>query len=122
MIGADNPPYPTGREPNWHERSSWTMCDWIASVDHYWDARYRLRGYPWNPDPTAPQFSVERQQASLDAEIQRKREEYRRRILGWYRKLCTPFSPPCEVPDEVSRLMYEQWDVDDCDTSDAVNL
>lgn len=63
-----------------------------------------------------------RAQAMADAALYHARAEYRRLIIGWYRKLCWPLKPGEVVPNEVARLQWEQWDVDCCCAEDAVNL
>jgi hypothetical protein len=116
-----DPPYPKHREPGWFERSSWADRDWTAALNAYWDARGRL-GFPFRPNAEAPVGSFERTCAAVQANLSDAREDYRRRILSWYRKLCLPLGPGCEVPNRVAELMFEQWDLDGCDATDAVNL
>lgn len=90
-------------------------------MNDYHETRARL-GFPWMPDPEAPRFSVQYHQHQADELIRRQRAAYRHRVLGAYRAFCLPLEPDEVVPDEVTILMYEQWDVDGCDAADAVNL
>lgn len=114
-----SPPHPTDREPSWFERSSWAEHDWNAALEHYWTERARI-GFPWRPDINAHRLSVELQ-ALVDGDIHHARESYRRRVLGWYRKLCLPMQPGMCVPNRVAELMFEEWDVNDCPVGDAIN-
>lgn len=109
-----NPPFPGNREPGWFERSSWATQDWKLAQRAYWEDRARI-GYPWLPDECP-------EQAAADDRICVARAHYRRRILGWYAALCLPLRPGHVVPNEVAHLQWEQWDLDGCDATDAINL
>ncbi len=115
-------PWPRSGVPGWFEYSSWAERDWEIACNRYDLARYELRGFPWCPDPTADPRSVAGQQARVDREIENARAELRRRVLGWYRKLCWPLQSGEVVPNRVAQLQWEQWDLDGCDAVDVVNL
>lgn len=97
-------------EPGWFERSSWAYERFRRATDEYFKARASIGSYPWRPDLSAPNGSLERQQAAADDTIRRARKEYRNQILGWYRKLCLPLAPGEETPNEVERLLREEAD------------
>lgn len=98
-----NPPYPKDREPNWYERSCWAERDWQAALERFWDdlEAQRRRG-----------VSYEDAKERVGSQLSIARTEYRRRVLGWYRKLCLPMEPGDCVPNTVAELLAEEEDLE----------
>ena len=105
-------PVPKGLEPGWFERSSWAQRDWERALALYWKRRLDA-GYPRMPDKDAPWFSASRNQAVIEADLTLARKDYRRRILGWFEKLCMPLANGQVLPNEVELLLKEEAEADE---------
>lgn len=84
-------------EHNWFTVTTWADRDWKAAL---------ARCMPTAINPG--EHPLRREQAK--AELKRAREDYRRHVLSWYWKLCTPMRPGECVPNEVAALLAEEWD------------
>ena len=81
---------------NWISVTTWADRDWKAALTNYW----RMRdGAQRNHDEAAL--------AAAHRFVMIARADYRRRVLGWYRKLCLPIRPGECVPNEVATLLAE---------------
>lgn len=81
---------------NWYAVTTAASERWRAAQEAYWEAVHEAR---WAHPGTiqVPDLAT-------------ARAEYRRFILGWYRKLLLPMKPGECVPDEVATLLAEEWE------------
>lgn len=86
-------------EPNWFSVTTLAVSDWNAAIKAHWDGFYA-----WRDDRDEYDRSLHR--------LALARAEYRRRVLGWFWKLVAPIGPGQCIPNEVAKLLAEQWDED----------
>jgi hypothetical protein len=85
-------------EHNWFNVTTWADRDWKAS-----QVECLRRMSEAKHDPAKIEFA----KRCLIAH----REDYRRRVLSWYRKLCLPMQIGDAVPNRVAELLAEAWDL-----------
>jgi hypothetical protein len=97
-----NEKWPIGREPNWFEVSSRADDVWRGAQQRFYETYYGDQLYQY-PNGTAAQ--------QAQHQLERDRQNYRRMILGWYKKLCLPMTPEQCTPSMVAELLAESWDL-----------
>lgn len=83
---------------NWVNVTTWALHDWKRALSVYQDAYADARGDDHKIGPARSQ-------------LDRARADYRRRVLTWFRKLCLPLRAGECIPNEVSILLAEAWEL-----------
>lgn len=92
---------PPHLEHNWYNVTTWADRDWKAAQTRYYDELCKVDGYS----------KYEARRRSAHAGLMIARANYRRRVLSWYWKLCTPMQTDECVPNMVAELLAEEWDL-----------
>lgn len=103
---ADNfvwdPRVPAEKQFSWFNVTTWADRDWEAAKRVYELRADRARYTALDPEHA---LKVAR------ADLTHAREDYRRRVLTWYVKLCLPIVPGETTPTRVAELLAESWDL-----------
>jgi hypothetical protein len=88
--------FPADKQFSWYNVTTWAERDWNAALKEYWSS--------YKNDYDTDRFDSAKRTLAI------AREDYRRRVLSWYRKLCLPMEPGDCVPTRVAELLAEEWD------------